>query len=327
MEKRTRIIDNIVFYGYEHGFWQSLIIHCVVLLTLSFVFIVAEKQKPPIVIELSSLSEVVEYDNTNTVNLELEVTTSHFVTDTNNTELITEPESSINPVFEEESIPESSDTSDIVSMEESTLLESMVNHKPNIDRMFDDVESPVKVKSENSTSQTSADNTLKQLVSKGTSIGKGIPKRTITPSVSTGAPNATNSIEEKIQMYGAGTGDVQISLSWSTPDDIDLHVQYIGSGINEIIFWRKRAGVSGAILDIDMNAGGPRNNNPIENVFWPYNSSPHGRFVVGVHFFRSWTSNTRVPVTVRIKTLKGVYTRNSVVVLGQDIQVIETFTN
>ena len=324
MEKRTRIIDNIVFYGYKHGFWQSLIIHCVVLLTLSFVFIVAEKQKPSMVIELSLLSEVVEYNNTNISDLELEVTTSHFITDTNNTELFIEPEPNINTVLEEESIPESSDTSDIVSMKESSLLESMVNHKPNIDRMFYDVESSIKVRRENS---TSADNTLKQLVSKGTSIGKGIPKRTITPSFSTSAPNTTNSIEEKIQMYGAGTGDVQISLSWSTPDDIDLHVQYIGSGINEIIFWRKKAGVSGAILDIDMNAGGPRNNNPIENIFWPFNISPHGRFVVGVHFFRSWTSNTRVPVTVRIKTSKGVYTKNSVVILGQDVQVIEPFTN
>lgn len=322
MEKRTRIIDDFVVYGYENGFWQSLIIHCTVLLIMSFLFIVTEKSKPPIVIELSSLSDVIEYNNASMEDLELKVEISHFNTSDVNNEFDTQSETINDPIFqEEEPTPESSDTSDIVSIEESLLLETINNHKPNLNKMFSEMETPQKIQNAETTENTNTENTLKKLVAQGTSIGKGIPVQ------NTSAGGAPKSIEEKIQMYGAGTGDVQISLSWSTADDIDLHVQYIGYGINEVIFWRRRLGSSGAVLDIDMNARGPQNRNPIENIFWPYNSAPHGRFMVGVHFFRSWTRNTKVPVTIRIKTLKGTYTKESVAILGQDIQVIETFTN
>jgi len=322
MEKRTRIIDDFVVYGYENGFWQSLIIHCTVLLIMSFLFIVIEKRKPPIVIQLSSLSDVVEYNNANTEDLELEVDVSHFNVSNTNNEIDNQLDIISDVIFqEEEPVADSSDASDIVSIEESLLLDSIDNKKSDMNQMFSEAETPQKIPS----TEPMDDNPLKKLVSQGVSLGQGQGKA--VSARTTSASTSPKSIEEKIQMYGAGTGDVQISLSWSTADDIDLHVQYIGYGINEVIFWRRRLGSSGAILDIDMNARGPQNRNPIENIFWPYNSAPRGRFMVGVHFFRSWTRNTKVPVIIRIKTLKGTYTKESVAILGQDIQVIETFTN
>ena len=72
----------------------------------------------------------------------------------------------------------------------------------------------------------------------------------------------------------------------------------------QIISWKRRRSITGGMLDIDMNAGGPKNNKPIENIFWPFNTAPRSHYVVAVHFFRAWTNNRSVPVKVRIKTNK-----------------------
>jgi hypothetical protein len=113
----------------------------------------------------------------------------------------------------------------------------------------------------------------------------------------------------RLSAAGAKSGDVQISLAWDTVDDIDLHVSYTpGNGIVDNINWMNRTGsISMGILDIDMNANSAFvSNTPVENIFWPPNSSPNGFFSVYVHFYRSWTGNTRVPVMVRVKNQEEI---------------------
>ena len=121
--------------------------------------------------------------------------------------------------------------------------------------------------------------------------------------IGSGRYGSGNNMDYFLAKAGAQTGEVQISLMWNTYDDIDLHVMYYRNhGVTENINWQNRVGgISGGILDIDMNAQGPMNNIGIENIFWPYGSSPRGFFVVGVQFYHSWTGNRTVPVIVRVK--------------------------
>lgn len=112
-------------------------------------------------------------------------------------------------------------------------------------------------------------------------------------------------IDGRLQSYGAKTGDVQISIAWNTKDDIDLHVVFTpGNGLTDTINWTCPIGrISKGMLDIDMNANGAYlSRTPVENIFWPKNSSPKGYFRVSVHFFRSWSNQNRVPVIVRIQS-------------------------
>lgn len=142
------------------------------------------------------------------------------------------------------------------------------------------------------------------------------------------ADSGVNStFEHRLMSFGAKTGDVQVSLAWDTMDDIDLHVQYRSGGYADTIWWRRRFGSTGGVLDVDMNARPPLGAIAVENVFWPAGGTPSGEFAVGVHFFRSWTGRTEVPVTVRIKSAGGVEYRRVVVQLGAPVSEVAVFGN
>lgn len=133
-------------------------------------------------------------------------------------------------------------------------------------------------------------------------------------------------IGERLKSAGAQTGEVQMSISWDTVDDIDLHVVANINGQLDPINWTRRVGASGGMLDIDMNANNPPLvNQPVENIFWPKGSSPRGSFSVGVHFFRSWTGNRQVPVIVRVKYGENIETFNIIAVLGKNVQQVTRF--
>jgi hypothetical protein len=172
---------------------------------------------------------------------------------------------------------------------------------------------------------------LKTFIKQATAIGEGVElsqygsgNRNGTGKYANFSKNYVDNIEADMRLkeYGAGTGDVQISLLWNTVDDIDLHVEHNG----DRIWWQNRRSFYGGMLDIDMNAKGPNNRRPIENIFWAHNTLPRGHFVVYVHFFRAWTSLRKVPVTVRVKTLKGIQLYNVIVRKGMP-QVVLQFSN
>lgn len=121
--------------------------------------------------------------------------------------------------------------------------------------------------------------------------------------IGSGRYGSGNQMDYFLAKAGAQTGEVQISLMWNTCDDIDLHVMYYQNhGVTENINWQNKIGrISGGILDVDMNAQGPINSVGVENIFWPYGSSPRGLFVVGVQFYHSWTGSRTIPVVVRIR--------------------------
>jgi hypothetical protein len=85
-----------------------------------------------------------------------------------------------------------------------------------------------------------------------------------------------------VSVIAVGTGDVQISLSWNTAADVDLHVV---DPAGEEIFYAHRDSASGGALDLDSNAAcgsdGPRN----ENITWPVGGAPDGTYAILVDYW------------------------------------------
>lgn len=76
-----------------------------------------------------------------------------------------------------------------------------------------------------------------------------------------------------------GTGDVQVTLRWSSSADIDLHV-FEPDG-TEIWFSEPGPTATGGRLDVDSNVGCEQEAS-VENVFWPDGEMPLGGYRVVV---------------------------------------------
>ena len=105
---------------------------------------------------------------------------------------------------------------------------------------------------------------------------------------------------DRLQKAGARTGDVQVSLAWNNGNDLDLHVETPG---HEKIWYSNRNSTCGGELDVDMNAGGPASQRPVENVYWPVGESPSGKFRVSVHYYANHGGRdpTQFQVTIKVK--------------------------
>lgn len=110
------------------------------------------------------------------------------------------------------------------------------------------------------------------------------------------------------------TGDVQILLSWSDINDLDIAC-IDPSG--QKVWYKNKKVPSGGELDIDMNVGeGPYRNDPIENIYWPTGRAPKGRYTVILTYFARNEGNDRpTPYTIKVKygdktdTYTGVATK------------------
>jgi hypothetical protein len=80
-----------------------------------------------------------------------------------------------------------------------------------------------------------------------------------------------------------GTGDIQITLRWSSTADLDLAV--LDPNGEEINFSQPSSSTGGQ-LDVDSNAScGSAVTNPVENVFWPTGASPAGVYTIQVRYY------------------------------------------
>ncbi|MEL6668566.1 MAG: OmpA family protein [Bacteroidota bacterium] len=128
-------------------------------------------------------------------------------------------------------------------------------------------------------SVTSSEGILRIPLSMSTQLGEG------GFEVVASLVNADNEISQPdtvlILMERLGTGRLQISLSWDTNTDQDIHVFTPSDGH---IFWRSRFGDNGGQLDRDDRDGqGP------ENIFWE-TEAPDGIYRVEVKDF--WGTST-----------------------------------
>ena len=80
-----------------------------------------------------------------------------------------------------------------------------------------------------------------------------------------------------------GTGDVQVTLRWSAPVDLDLHV--IDPAQQEIWF-QSPSSSTGGTLDVDANGNcGNMVSRLVENIFWPTGGAPSGGYQVLVVYY------------------------------------------
>jgi uncharacterized protein YfaP (DUF2135 family) len=81
-----------------------------------------------------------------------------------------------------------------------------------------------------------------------------------------------------------GTGDIQVTLSWDTDADVDLHVVAPGG---EEVYYGRRTVPSGGELDLDSNAGCSTDGVRNENITWPTGRAPRGQYTVRVDYWSS----------------------------------------
>jgi len=86
---------------------------------------------------------------------------------------------------------------------------------------------------------------------------------------------ATDSIKQRVKAAGGNIdADLRVSLSWSNHDDLDLHM--LEPNGNHIYY----SNMCGK-LDVDMNAGGRRSRDPVENI--AINNVENGTYLVSVN--------------------------------------------
>lgn len=88
--------------------------------------------------------------------------------------------------------------------------------------------------------------------------------------------------EQTMRLFRVGTGDVQISVSWTGASDVDLHV--IDPDGAEVA-WDNPVVASGGELDLDSNAGCNIDNANNENIVWPTGAAPTGQYRVVVDYW------------------------------------------
>ena len=111
-------------------------------------------------------------------------------------------------------------------------------------------------------------------------------------------------VSNGISVLRLGTGALQISLSWDTATDQDLHVT---DPSGKLIYWSSKYSSTGGQLDRDdLDGYGP------ENIFWTENA-PDGTYKVQVHDYDYTSTPNNYVVTVNTPTGGKTY-------LGQTVR-------
>jgi hypothetical protein len=111
--------------------------------------------------------------------------------------------------------------------------------------------------------------------------------------------NFGTQLAQTINMIRVGAGDVQVSVAWDAPTDVDLHVT---DPANEEIYFANTTSASGGTLDLDSNAACSIDNINNENITWPVNGAPSGTYTVELVYYASCSqpqSNYTVTIFVR----------------------------
>lgn len=102
-----------------------------------------------------------------------------------------------------------------------------------------------------------------------------------------------------IQAIAAAGGDIQVSVTWNTDADVDLHV--VEPGGSEIYYGSPTSG-SGGQLDIDANAACAVSGLTQENIGWAPGTAPPGTYTVRVDYWDACgAASTDYVVTVSLR--------------------------
>lgn len=140
--------------------------------------------------------------------------------------------------------------------------------------------------------------------------------------------NVTDSIAERVKKAGGKVegATLRVSLSWFNFDDLDLHIyepagRGVG-GLHDHIFFGNKRGASGGILDVDMNAGGGKTREAVENVVW-MDKMPGGAYKVVVNnYAQRETADVGFVIEVECAGKLSHFSYNKAVRDRSDIHVV-----
>jgi hypothetical protein len=106
-----------------------------------------------------------------------------------------------------------------------------------------------------------------------------------TPTkTSTTTPTAEPSLTaEPTPIPGLETGDIQITMIWSSTADLDLHV--VDPFGEEISFENPHSDSGGKLVNEGNGSCALATTSPIENIFWATGTAPPGVYTIVVHYF------------------------------------------
>jgi hypothetical protein len=137
---------------------------------------------------------------------------------------------------------------------------------------------------------------------------QSVPSNSFTLNLAAGTSAASLGAYHSlpVDVQTAGTGDVQVSLSWNTASDVDLHVI---DPTGAEVWYGNQSVASGGKLDVDSNAGCSIDNRNNENATWASGTPPHGTYTVRVDYFANCgvTGNTSYVVTVHVKGVASTF--------------------
>ena len=113
-----------------------------------------------------------------------------------------------------------------------------------------------------------------------------------------------------LESIEVGTGEVQVSVSWDTPTDVDI---WLIEPDGTVIFWAATQSAAGGQLDLDSNPACFLDNINNENITYEDGTPPSGEYSVVVDYFSDCgvAGDTNYLVTVRangsISTFSGVF--------------------
>jgi hypothetical protein len=116
-------------------------------------------------------------------------------------------------------------------------------------------------------------------------------------------------IKRRVEQAGGRyeNNEIRCSLIWEGPTDLDLHC--IVNNAQHIFFANRR--IDYGWLDVDANGGHITSYEPVENIRWPINNAPVGRYEFYVHNYTERGKGT-TPYKVELEINGKVYTYNGV---------------
>lgn len=100
--------------------------------------------------------------------------------------------------------------------------------------------------------------------------------------------NVSNYATRTLNVLSVGAGDLQISVSWDSPTDVDLHVTGPGptaASPSCTVYYANKTCASGGQLDLDSNPACNLDNINNENVFWDTSQAAPGDYEVKLRYW------------------------------------------
>jgi len=151
----------------------------------------------------------------------------------------------------------------------------------------------------------------------GETGGIGVQVGTPTGDISSTTTQGVNAIV-------VGTGEVQVSVSWDTPTDVDIHLtEPDGTQID----WFSEVSPSGGMLDLDSNPGCSIDGVNNENISYEGATPPSGEYTLELNYFSDCdiSGPTNYVVTVRAGGQTRTYTGSFVAADVFNFRTITTF--